>query len=108
MDGQLVFYNDSGNVYCYNTSEKNPYYFFIDDGKNAGWYRGYGKNMYEAAKTLSSSILSIDGNHLASRIFDKVVTDSVLMVSHSSLSSVDSYEWITIDSFNNRKYDTSS
>ncbi len=105
-DGQMIWYNDSGHVFGYTSPGKNPYYFFLDDGSQAGWHVAYGKNAYEAAKSLGSQLLVIDGNAEVSRMFGKVVSESSITVVHAPANTVMQYEWAAVDSFSNRSYDT--
>ena len=106
VEGRMVWYNDSGHIFTYTTPEKNPYYFFLDDGSQAGWHVAYGKNAYEAAKSLGSQLLVIDGNAEVSRMFGKVVSESSITVVHAPANTVMQYEWAAVDSFSNRSYDT--
>ncbi|WP_400152783.1 leucine-rich repeat protein [Candidatus Methanarcanum hacksteinii] len=106
LEGQMIWYNDSGHVFGYIVPEKNPYYFFLNDGSNAGWYVSYGKNMYEAAKSLDAGLLSINDNYEVSRLFGKPVSGATISAVHSPINTVMKYEWSVVDSFNNRSYDT--
>lgn len=105
MDGQMIWYNDSGHVLGYTTPEKNVYYFFVNDGENAGWYRAYGSNMYEAALTLGE-IITINDSYDVSRMYGKQTSGATIIAVHSSVNSVMHYSWEVIDSFNNRDFDT--
>ena len=106
LDGQMIWYNDSGHVFGYVDPEKNPYYYFIDDGSNAGWCVSYGKNMYEAAKTLGSSVLSIDSTYEVSRMYGRSVAGATITAVHAPVNTVQQYVWTEVDSFANRNFDT--
>jgi len=105
IDGRMVWYNDSGHIFTYTTPEKNVYYFFIDDGSNAGWYRAYGANTYEAALTLSD-VISISDVYEISRMYGKQVTNVTITAVHSPANSIMQYDWSSVDSLNNRGFDT--
>lgn len=74
MSGNLVWYSDSGAIYCYGTPKNNPYTFTIHDDASEGMViTGIGKTALEALNNaldgakleynISSSgrIISIDG-----------------------------------------------
>ena len=105
VDGRMVWYNDSGHIFTYTTPEKNVYYFFIDDGQNAGWHQAYGSNMYEAALALGD-IITIDDTYEVSRMYGEQISNAMVTAIHSSVSSIMQYSWVTVDSFNNRSFDT--
>jgi hypothetical protein len=105
IDGRMVWYNDSGHIFTYTTPEKNIYYFFIDDGQNAGWHQAYGSNMYEAALALGD-IITIDDTYEVSRMYGEQISNAMVTAIHSSVSSIMQYSWVTVDSFNNRSFDT--
>ena len=104
-DGRLFWYNDTGHLFGITVSEKNPYYFFIDDGETAGWYLAHGKNMYDAALSLGERVLSIGSTFEISRIHGKVVSDVTVAAVSASSDSFMQYKWTVIDSFNNREFD---
>ena len=106
IDGRIVWYNDSGHIFTYTTPEKNPYYFFVNDGEKAGWYQAYGKNMYDAARSLGDEILSIDGTFSVSRMFGNAVTGTKITAVHAPTDTIMQYDWSVVDSFNNRHFDT--
>lgn len=72
LNGQLIYYNDSGSILCYKAVTKNSFSFFVDSGNDAVWYESYGKDWTSALKSAldkagipyevgSNSIISIDG-----------------------------------------------
>ena len=69
MDGQFIWYNDSGTIYCYGNSEMNDYFFMVDDGGNGSmWRSSSGQNPVEAVKKLGYTVgddgsVSKDGNN---------------------------------------------
>ena len=105
-DGQMVWYNDSGHLFGYTTPEKNVYYFFVDDGSQAGWYKAYGATPGDAAATLDSSVLSIDTTKTVSRMFGKPVSDATINVLHRDSEISNGFSWTTMDSFANKSYST--
>lgn len=104
VDGRMVWYNDSGHIFTYTVPEKNAYYFFIEDGNDAGWFVAYGENVYEAAKALGS-VLSIDNTHSVSRIFGNAVSNATIYALDSEPNTLMEYNWANVDSFNNRDFD---
>lgn len=71
-DGQLIWYTDTGQIFCFGLAEDNVYYFYVDDGEESVWLTATGATAAEALKqaledagidsTISSSeIVSIDG-----------------------------------------------
>ena len=105
VDGIVIWYNDSGHIFTYTTPEKNPYYFFINDEENAGWYLAYGKNMYDAAKSLGDQVISIGSTFEVSRIFGKTVSNARIIAVHSPTDTIMKYDWVLVDSFKNRHFD---
>ncbi len=104
-DGRLFWYNDTGHLFGITVSEKNPYYFFIDDGETAGWYLAHGKNMYDAAKSLGDQVISIGSTFEVSRIFGKTVSNARIIAVHSPTDTIMKYDWVLVDSFKNRHFD---
>ncbi len=105
-DGQMVWYNDSGHLFGYTTPEKNVYYFFVDDGSQAGWYKAYGATPGDAAATLDSSVLSIDTTKTVSRMFGKSVSNATINVLHRDSEISNGFSWTTMDSFANKGFST--
>ena len=52
IDGQMIWYNDSGQIYSYTTPEKNVFYFFVQNGDEAVWYAAYGETAESAFRSL--------------------------------------------------------
>ncbi len=52
-EGQLVWYTDTGSLFCYSSAEDNPYYFLIDKGDEAVWVSSVGSNPYDALSNVS-------------------------------------------------------
>ena len=52
IDGQMIWYNDSGQIYSYTTPEKNVFYFFVQNGDEAKWYAAYGEDAESAFRSL--------------------------------------------------------
>lgn len=107
-DGEMIWYSDSGVVFCATAEESSPYRFFIDIDGNAMWVEGVGSSAFEALRDAISkqgmkmseaggTIASIGGVSIAYRAyfdsqanFDKKepwvefanISDSVLDVQH--------------------------
>ena len=62
-DGRLYWYNDGGRVSTYTVAEKNPYFFFISDGRDAVWVEASGSDVLSAAG--STGLISVSGNTIA-------------------------------------------
>jgi len=104
--GQIIWYDDSGSVFCYSVVENNPYYFFIDDGQRAGWYVSHGKNIHDAIKSLDSSVINIDSTYEVSRINGISIENASIIAVHGKENELGAYIWSNVDSFANRNYDT--
>ena len=60
-EGQLIFYNDSGKVYCYGTTEfASKYWFFIDSGETAEIKLGDGVDS-DAVKAFEKAVANVFG-----------------------------------------------
>jgi len=107
-DGEMIWYSDSGVVFCATAEESSPYRFFIDIDGNAMWVEGVGSSAFEALRDAISkqgmkmseaggTIASIGGVSIAYRAyfdsqanFDKKepwvefanISDSVLDIQH--------------------------
>ena len=58
LDGQMIWYNDSGWVYSYANPEDNRYFLFIRDGDSGRWYESTGGSAYAAFSKLGSDVLT--------------------------------------------------
>ena len=47
-NGELIWYSDSGQVYCFGVAEKNNYYYYLDDGERSIWLQGSGSSASDA------------------------------------------------------------
>ena len=43
-NGELVWYTDSGHVYCVGPAKDKQYYYFVDDGERSIWVHGSGSD----------------------------------------------------------------
>ncbi|MDY4580886.1 MAG: leucine-rich repeat protein, partial [Candidatus Methanarcanum hacksteinii] len=59
-EGQMIWTNDTGLVFIYTLPEKNNYYFFLENGDRAGWYRSTGSSAFDALSKLDPSIVSLN------------------------------------------------
>lgn len=59
QDGKLVWYTDSGNVFCVGTSRLNDYYFFIEGPTESGWYHANGLTAADALESLGSDVITL-------------------------------------------------
>ena len=58
LDGQMIWYNDSGWVYSYASPEDNRYFLFIRDGDSGRWYESAGASAYAAFSKLGDDVLT--------------------------------------------------
>lgn len=58
-EGRLFWYNDDGWVRSYTTSEKNRFFFFIENDGVAQWYESYGATAADALKALGSNVVTL-------------------------------------------------
>ena len=58
-EGRLFWYNDDGWVRSYTTSEKNRFFFFIENEGVAQWYESYGATAADALKALGSDVVTL-------------------------------------------------
>lgn len=112
LDGQLIWYNDTGQLMSFIGSEKNRYSFFIQDGSSATWYESYGTSAADALSNLGPNVVKLDENKgLATvngkKAFDKwsiyVLTDTV---DKTKVGVIGKYGWVKMDNFYSNKYDT--
>lgn len=111
-DGRMIWYNDSGHIFVYTTSEKNPYYFFIDDGSKAMWYESYGRDPAEALAALGESVVTLgSGSTIGS--LSGIVTASPGIWALRNTASTDvmtnlqRYAWTSISSLVDKAVATS-
>lgn len=99
LKGNLVWYLDSGTVYCYGTPEANPYSFQITVGDESYTIAGNGKSALDAFRdalnksriqnTVSSSgniieIAGTEGNWIIDSYFDGKWNSVISMASKSN------------------------
>ena len=102
-DGRMIWYNDSGHIFAYTTPEKNPYFFFIDDGSKAMWYESYGRDPAEALAALGESVVTLGpGSTIGS--LSGIVTDSpgIWVLRNTAdtgkITDLRKYAWVSIPS----------
>lgn len=114
IDGRMLWYNDSGWLYSYTTSDKNVYYFFIEDGDSAFWYRAYGSNAADALASLGGDVAtlnsakiiqSINGHSIGDGITLEVLKATYGTVDNNGLfNNLDQYSWVTITNLGDVSY----
>ncbi len=120
LKGNLVWYSDSGAVYCYGTPESNPYSFIIIDGDDQKEINGHGFSALGALKdalkssripyemTASGHLVSIngvDGNWNLESYYNKqwhpviALSNSINDVNHKYRITLDSgsADVVTVD-----------
>lgn len=60
-DGRLYWYNDGGQVSTYTVAEKNPFYFFLENGDDARWIVSYGSDPQSALGASGYATIADDG-----------------------------------------------
>lgn len=114
IDGRMLWYNDSGWMYAYTSSDKNVYYFFIEDGDSAIWYRAYGRDAADALKSLGTDIVTINAAKVIQTVNGRAVSDDLslqmLMATYgtfnhnSQFNNIDQYHWETISNLGDSSY----
>ena len=60
QNGQIVYFNDSGAVYCYTVARNNEYTFtFVSDAGESETYTAYGSTASDALESLGSDISTV-------------------------------------------------
>lgn len=108
IDGRMVWYNDSGHIFSYTTSEKNPYFFFIDDGTTATWYEAFGRSPADALSSLGDDVISLSSGLGIATISGKSVSSPGLWALESIIptdslgnqimGNLKNYKWVEISS----------
>ena len=60
LDGQLIWYNDSGQLMSFVKPADNHYYVFVQDGDSGRWYDSTGSTAYGALSMLGDDTLSFE------------------------------------------------
>lgn len=60
LDGQLIWYNDSGQLMSFVKPADNHYYVFVQDGDSGRWYDSTGNTAYDALSKLGDDTLSFE------------------------------------------------
>lgn len=60
LDGQLIWYNDSGQLMSFVKPVDNHYYVFVQDGDSGRWYDSTGNTAYDALSKLGDDTLSFE------------------------------------------------
>ncbi len=60
LDGQLIWYNDSGQLMSFVKPADNHYYVFVQDGDSGKWYDSTGNTAYDALSKLGDDTLSFE------------------------------------------------
>ena len=114
IDGRMLWYNDSGWLYSYTTSDKNVYYFFIEDGDSAMWYRAYGANAAEALASLGDDVATLNAARIIQTVNGHSVTDGMTLQmlkatygttdNNGQFNNLDQYSWVTINNLGDTSY----
>ena len=110
----MIWYNDSGWVYSYTTSDKNVYYFFIEDGDSAMWYRAYGANAADALASLGDNVATLNTAKIIQTVNGHSVTDGMTLQmlkatygttdNNGQFNNLDQYSWVTISNLGDTSY----
>ncbi len=108
VEGRMVWYNDSGHIFSYTTSEKNPYFFFIDDGTTATWYEAFGRGPADALSSLGDDVITLGSGLGIATISGKSVPSPGLWALESIIptdslgnqimGNLKNYKWVEISS----------
>ncbi|AMH95248.1 cell surface leucine-rich repeat-containing protein [methanogenic archaeon ISO4-H5] len=114
IDGRMLWYNDSGWLYSYTTSDKNVYYFFIEDGDSAIWYRVYGANAADALASLGDNVATLNAAKIIQTVNGHSVTDEITLQmlkatygttdNNGQFNNLDQYSWVNITNLGDTSY----
>ena len=114
IDGRMIWYNDSGWVYSYTVSEKNVYYFFIEDGDSALWYKAFGANAADALASLGDSVVTLNVAKIIQTVNGHSVIDGMTLQmlkatygttdNNGQFNNLDQYSWVTISNLGDTSY----
>ena len=96
MDGQLIWYNDSGQLMSFVKKTENRYYVFVQEGNSGTWYESAGGTAYDALSGLDA--LSFDEKTRALTKVNGISADSfdMYVVQYGDLSKTPLYETVKI------------
>lgn len=112
VDGRMIWYNDSGHIYTYTTSEKNVYYFLIQDGSSARWYESHGATAADALVALGRSVVTLNSIDGLATVNGKAVSEewSINVLTDKSdktkAGMIGQYEWVKLDNLYSDAHDT--
>lgn len=113
IDGRMLWYNDSGWLYSYTTSDKNVYYFFIEDGDSAVWYRAYGATAADALASLGNDVATLNAAKIIQTVNGHTADGLTLQMLKATYGTVDNngqfdnldqYSWVTITNLGDVSY----
>ena len=114
IDGRMLWYNDSGWLYSYTTSDKNVYYFFIEDGDSAIWYKAYGANAADALASLGDSVATLNAAKIIQTVNGHSITDGMTLQmlkatygttdNNGQFNNLDQYSWVNITNLGDTSY----
>ncbi|MCQ2070060.1 MAG: leucine-rich repeat protein [archaeon] len=104
QNGQMVYFNDSGAIYCYVAPRGNSYTFeFVSDRGDSETFMAYGSTPAEALASLGSDIVSLDVLKKIDTVFERPADGTKLFVWKHNLAD---YSWVEIDGLRSSEYNT--
>ncbi len=97
-DGKLIWYSDTGGVYCYASVDDSPYYFFVKDFDEGIWISGTGSTPYEALLDAAENY-GIDITFSQGIITEINDTSNTSAIKMWQMYKRDSEKWVIINSF---------
>ena len=99
QNGQIVYFNDSGAVYCYAVARNNVYTFtFVSDTGESETYTAYGSTVSDALESLGSDIATVSALKKLDTVFGYSADGAKIYVG-SYIST--GYAWQEIENFRN-------
>lgn len=113
IDGRIVWYNDSGKVFTYTTSDKNVYYFLIQSGKRAEWFAACGATAADALKSLGANVVTLDATKALSTVYGAACEDGKWTIhvltdqsDKTKAGKIGKYNWVEVGNLYAKTYDT--
>lgn len=113
-DGRLMWYNDSGWIHGYTTSDRNDYFFFIEDGDSAKWYVASGADAADALSSLGTDVVTLNAAKVIQTLNGHEASDVRLEMLKARYGTTDSkkdhynnldqYSWESISNLGEKSY----
>ena len=107
-DGKLIWYTDTGNIYCIGTARLNDYYFFIEDSNGSMWYHATGSTAADALSSLGSDVVTLNPSKELATVGGKTLGEwkiwGLKPSGDAMPTSSSGYEWKSLNSLYDSAY----